>query len=192
MTARHRSFSSVFYPESVPENWRQIIEEWHVPALVILHDRDVDENGELKKAHYHALLMFSSMKSLTQVHAMTDQLGSKQVEPSFDMRASARYLLHLDQPTKFRYPFDALESFSGACGPDLTAPVGDPTPEILQFVLDNGMTEYSTLVVYCLHHQPEWLKEVKGHTMFWCGYFMSERYKRHAGSQGESDRGEDQ
>jgi len=171
MASRHRGFNSVFYPESAPENWREIVTGWHVPALAILHDR------EDKKPHYHLLLMFSSMKSLPQVHNLTDKLGSKELQPSYDIRGSARYLLHLDHADKFQYPFAALEAFSGAEALELTEPVGDPSPDIIAFVREQGIMEYSDLIHYCLDIKPEWYIWARSHTQFLLGYFTSVRYK---------------
>lgn len=173
MATRHRAFNAVFYPESAPEGFRELIASWHVPALLVLHDRD-----EGKKPHYHLLLMFAGMKSLRQVHDSTDGLGSKELQPSYDLRGSARYLGHLDQPEKFQYGVGVIESFSGASVPDLTASMVDPTPEILTWVRAEGFADYSALVDYCQDHRPEWLKQVTGHTMFWTGYFASVRFRR--------------
>lgn len=180
MAQRQRAFNAVFYPESAPANWREIVDGWHVQGLSILHDKD-----EGKKPHHHLLLMFSSMKSLAQVHAMTDELGSKELQPSHDLRASARYLLHLDHPDKFQYPFTALESFAGASALDLTAPIGDPSPEIMAFVREQGLMEYSDLIHYCLDHRPEWFSWARSHTQYLCGYFTSVRYKAGNGWRGK-------
>ena len=177
MTPRHRAFNAVFYPESAPENFRELIESWHVPALLALHDKDKEPDGEEKKPHYHLVLYFAGKKSLNQVHELVDQLGSKRLELAYDLRGSARYLGHLDQPDKFQYGIGAIEGFSGASVSDLTAPMVDPTPEILDFVEEQGLTEYSVLVDYCHHERAEWLKEVKGHSIFWGYYFTSCRHK---------------
>lgn len=178
MAQRQRAFNFVFYPESAPEDFREKIASWNVPALLALHDKDKEPDGSDKKPHYHLLLLFGSLKSFGQVHELVDQLGSKVLEPAYDLRASARYLGHLDQPDKYQYGIGVLEAFTGASVPDLTAPFVDPTPEILDFVWKEGITEYSSLVDYCHYGRAEWLKEVKGHTIFWCGYFSSMRHKR--------------
>lgn len=171
MSGRHRGFNAVFYPESAPEGFRELIESWRVPALLAFHDRDSD-----KKAHYHLLLTFSGMKSLKQVHELTDQLGSKTVQPSYDVRASARYLAHLDQAEKYQYGLGVIEAFSGASVSDLTAPVGDPSPEILAFVRQQGLTEYAKLIDYCLDMRPEWYRWASGHSLFLCAYLRSVRH----------------
>lgn len=177
MATRHRSFVAIFYPESAPENFRELIAGWQVPALLILHDKDD------KKPHYHLMLLFSSVKTLVQVHKLTDQLGSKELQPSYDVHGSARYLAHLDHPDKYQYGTGAIEAFSGADVAALTAPVSDPTAEILAFVREQGFTEYASLVDYCHDQRIEWLKEVKGHPFFWGFYFTSCRMQRHYGGR---------
>lgn len=169
--ARHRGFNAVFYPESAPENFRELIESWRVPALLALHDKDED-----KKPHYHLLLMFGGKKSLKQVHALTDELGSKTVQPAYDIRGSARYLGHLDQPTKYQYGVGVLEAFSGASVTDLTQPSGDPSPEILAFLREQGITEYAALIHYCLDCRPEWYRWASSHSIFLCAYLRSCRH----------------
>lgn len=171
MSGRHRTFNAVFYPESAPEDFRTMIDSWRVPALLSLHDRDED-----KKPHYHLVLLFSSLKTLGQVHALTDQLGSKTLQPAFDTRASCRYLAHLDHPDKYQYGLGALESFCGASVADMTAPIGDPSPAILAFVRDQGITEYAKLIDYCLDVRPEWYRWASGHSIFLCAYLRSVRH----------------
>lgn len=171
MASRHRGFNYVFYPESAPENFREVISSWNVPALLALHDRDED-----KKPHYHLLLTFAGMKSLSQVHELVDQLGSKVVEPAYDIHASARYLGHLDQPDKFQYGVGVIEAFSGQSVADLTTPIGDPSPEILAFVREQGLVEYSKLIDYCLDERMDWYKWASSHSIFLCAYLRSCRH----------------
>lgn len=184
MAQRQRAFNCVFYPESAPDDFREKISEWHVPALLILHDKDKEADGSDKKPHYHLLLTFSSLHSLSQVHELIDQLGSKTVQPSYDLKASARYLLHLDHPDKYQYPFSALESFSGAAALDMTAPIGDPSPEVVAWIREQGITEYFKLIDYCLDEKMEWYPWCRNHTMFLRGYLDSTRYfKRWSGER---------
>lgn len=178
MADRHRAFNAVFYPESAPENFREIVAGWKVPALMVLHDQDLDEHGLPKKPHYHLLLSFEGKKSIPQIRTMIHELGSEVVQPSYDLRGSARYLLHLDQPDKHQYPFAALESFSGAPALDLTAPAGDPSPEILAWIRDQGVVEYADLIHYCLDQRPEWYRWARGNSIFFAHYFRSYRGKQ--------------
>lgn len=169
---RNRTYMAVFYPESAPADFRELIDSWHVPALLVLHDRDQD-----KQQHWHLLLMFSSLKTLKQVHGLTDQLGSRLVQPVYDTRAAARYLRHLDHPEKHQYPLEALEAFSGASAEDMAAPAEDQLPEILDFVREQGIVSYSGLVNYCRDCKREWLKPVASRTVFWLGYLKSAEWE---------------
>ncbi|HDT7711324.1 TPA: replication protein, partial [Enterococcus faecium] len=46
---RTRNWTFVVYPESAPENWREFLDELHVPWVESpLHDKDVNPDGELK------------------------------------------------------------------------------------------------------------------------------------------------
>ena len=190
MAGRHRGFMHVFYPESAPDNFREIISSWNVPALLVLHDKDKDPDGSEKKAHYHLLLTFGGMKSLAQVHALVDELGSKVLEPSWDIHGSARYLAHLDHPDKFQYGVGAIEAFSGQSVADLVAPIADPSPEIMAYVREHKIVEYSHLIDYCLDEKLEWYRWASGHSIFLCHYFRSARglmdadYARRSAMQG--------
>ena len=48
---RARNWSLVVYPESAPENWRDILDDYHIPWVESpLHDKDVNPDGEIKKS----------------------------------------------------------------------------------------------------------------------------------------------
>lgn len=65
-----------FYPDSAPENWREIINSWLVDCLVSpLHDSDVNEDGTPKKPHWHGILFFDSVKSFEQVQELVAPLN---------------------------------------------------------------------------------------------------------------------
>lgn len=65
---RNRIFATVIYPESAPENFKDIISDWHIEAFLSpLHDKDINATGEAKKPHYHLLVKFQGLKSDDQV-----------------------------------------------------------------------------------------------------------------------------
>ena len=65
---RFLSWTCVIYPESMPENWREILGELMIPwAVSPLHDKDVNPNGEPKKPHRHLLLSFRTVKAYEQI-----------------------------------------------------------------------------------------------------------------------------
>lgn len=59
---RARNFNLVLYPED--ETHTKAIEyiERNYDYAIILHDRDCNEYGEIKKEHYHIVLRFKNAK----------------------------------------------------------------------------------------------------------------------------------
>ena len=54
-----RYWSFVAYPESLPSDWKDTLTRTGLPiAISPLHDKDINPNGEAKKAHYHVILCF--------------------------------------------------------------------------------------------------------------------------------------
>lgn len=89
------------YPESAPENWREILADLHIPVLISpLHDKDVTPDGEIKKAHYHVIIMYGGVKTTAQAEAIIKKIGGVGVVPINHLPAYARYLIHLDDPDK--------------------------------------------------------------------------------------------
>ena len=63
---RARAWTFIVYPESAPENWRDVLDGFHLQwACSPIHDRDVNATGEPKKAHWHILLSFGGKKRAT-------------------------------------------------------------------------------------------------------------------------------
>lgn len=56
---KSRLVTYIIYPDSVKEDWIDILTEMNVKAVVSpLHNLDVDKNGELEKPHYHVVVKF--------------------------------------------------------------------------------------------------------------------------------------
>lgn len=56
---RNRIFATVIYPESAPENFKDIISDWHIEAFLSpLHDKDINATGEAKNLIIIYLLNF--------------------------------------------------------------------------------------------------------------------------------------
>lgn len=81
----------------------------------ILHDKDTDENGELKKPHYHIIIKFGQPRWRS---AVAKELGIKEnyMEKTGSFDGSARYLLHDGIDDKYQYSPDELE---GALAPSV-------------------------------------------------------------------------
>lgn len=78
---------------------------WHYVA--ILHDKDVDDSGNLKKSHYHIIVKFVQARWRS---AVADELGitPNYLDKTGSWDASAAYLLHYGTDSKYQYAVDEL------------------------------------------------------------------------------------
>lgn len=112
---RTRNYATILYLDSCVENWQQILSEQCIPAFVSpLHDKDLNPTGELKKAHYHVMVMFEGVKSVEQVKVIFDLIGGVGCEKINSIRGYSRYLCHLDNPEKVQYNTSDVLSIAGA------------------------------------------------------------------------------
>ena len=135
-----RSYATVVYPESAPENWLDILRDMKFNALVSpLHDSDVNpDSGEIKKAHYHVLFLFDGPKTADQAMAVAEHIGGVGLETLNSVRGYARYLCHLDNPEKHQYsPEDVIVIGSE----DYLNLISLPTHEIIDDFGSNTLRE---------------------------------------------------
>ena len=159
---RTRNFATVVYPESAPENWLEILAEAKIPALVSpLHDRDVNPTGEVKKAHYHVLILFEGVKTSEQAKEVFDTIGGVGLEIVQSIRGYARYLCHLDNPDKYQYEQADVRQFGGA---DFVSIIGLSTDrykaiaEMIDYCHEFDIIEFSDLLEYARLERFEWFR----------------------------------
>ena len=144
------NWEMIVYPESAPDDWKNILRGLHVPMFISpLHDKDIHEDGTQKKPHWHVILMFGAKKSKAQMKQITGQLNT--VDPIRVQRLSGavRYLIHKDDPDKFQYSSDEVESFNGAnfleaiaCNVDIRSGL----KMIFKIVRDEDIRNYNVLL----------------------------------------------
>ena len=147
---RTRNWVCVLYPESAPENWREIIDQQHVPWVESpLHDKDVNPDGTPKKHHWHVLLMYRGKKSFSQMRDLTDALNAPPPQKCQDARGTIRYMTHRDNPEKYQYEDEPI-GHGGADMMTLCAPTSTETYAIKcaieEYVCEHGILEYGILL----------------------------------------------
>lgn len=152
---RVRNWNIIVYPESAPDNWRSVLDEQRIPWIESpLHDNDLNADGEPKKPHYHVTLLFAGCKSYEQIKEITHSLNCPIPQICHDVRGSVRYMVHMDNPEKEQYNVSDIIGHGGADPYKyvdlLKTRVREVTREIILFCKDNGITEFSDLVEYCL------------------------------------------
>lgn len=163
-SGRTRNFATIVYPESAPPDWLDILEQTFVPCFVSpLHDKDKNQKAEdeLKKPHYHLVVMFDSVKTNEQAKELFDKIGGVGCERVSSLRGYARYLIHLDNPDKVRYSAEDIKQLGGADWHKAIATTNDKytaVREMCQFCMESDITSYSELFEYAMLNREDWFR----------------------------------
>jgi hypothetical protein len=166
---RARTWTSVVYPESAPENWREILDGYHVPWVESpLHDKDVNPDGEVKKAHWHIILFFDGKKSFEQVQEITDALNAPIPQKTANAKGLVRYLIHMDNPEKYQYKREEIVCHCGADIEEYFALSSSSRRavlwEIIEFIQDSRVENFSDFIGFCLETENrEWFDIAMNH-----------------------------
>ena len=80
----------------------------------ILHDSDIKDNGELKTLHYHIVISFKNgfrTRCATILNLFDDDTRlCISIQLCVNLISSIRYLIHLDNETKFQYSRDLIST----------------------------------------------------------------------------------
>lgn len=162
MATRARGFAFVLYPESAPENWRSIIDDFHVQwAESPLHCFDTNETGEVKKPHWHIVLNFDSVKTPDQVKKLIEPLNSTIPIILNSVKGMVRYFAHLDNPEKYQYPVDQIIGHGGMDVADLLRLSASARYSVIrkicEYVAAADITEFYQLMDYAAdYHSEDW------------------------------------
>ena len=111
---KKRNWAFVLYPESAPVDWRDLLQKTGLQCAVSpLHDRDLNPDGEPKKAHFHIIICYSGPTSFNVVKALTDSLCCPIPQALEQVRGYYRYFTHKDNPEKFQYQESEISTING-------------------------------------------------------------------------------
>ena len=181
---RSRTWTFVVYPDSAPTDWRDILDSIMTPWVESpLHEFDVNPTGEVKKPHWHILMMFEGKKSFEQMKALLEPLNCPIPQIAHNAKGVVRYMAHLDNPEKHQY---AASAIIGHCGADV-AEFLKPTSacryelirEMMSFVRVNGIVEFQDLVDYAMEERfDDWFPLLCDNSAFVVGnYIKSQRHR---------------
>nr|CRY96528.1 hypothetical protein [uncultured prokaryote] len=168
---RSRGWACIVYPESVPDNWIDLLNEAHIQTLISpIHDMDKSANGEPKKPHYHVLAMFDNPVGEASPKSYFGRIGITAPPEKVDtIKGYARYLIHLDDHDKARYDEHEVTALAGASwgsvALDEAEEVNALLDEIEEFIADNGCISYFALCRYARTERPEWTRIIRKNTI---------------------------
>lgn len=176
-----RNYATVLYPESAKENWLKTLQDLHIKVLISpLHDKDVDENGELKKPHYHIMYVFDGKKSEKQVREINELIGSVGLERVVSLKGYARYLCHLDEKDKQPYSISDVQALGGIEYEETIRESTDKyriSQEILTYCKENKIFAYCDIVDYAIEQCYEWYVELIDNPHVYIHYLKSFTWK---------------
>lgn len=179
---RSNKWAFLFYKESAPNNYLDVLEEIHVPfVLSPWHDKDINkETGVFKKPHKHGAFYFDSLKSYSQVSELIkDKLnGPAHVEPVLSPKGMYDYFTHAENPDKTPYDTNDIES---GCGFNLDQFLvqqnsDDFMTEVIDTIEQNDFTEFEELVLYARDNNTALLGLIIERTYFFARYLDSRRH----------------
>ena len=180
---KKRYWSFVFYPESAPTDWKEILQETGLEiAISPLHDKDINPTGEEKKAHWHGILCYNGPQTFNAVKTLTDKLNAPIPKPLESVRGYYRYFTHMDNPEKYQYDekdIQCINGFNIRAFMEMTrAEVNEAKKGIQQLIRDENIIEYCDLLDHLIDAELfDWLDVAYNNTMMLNAYIKSRKYK---------------
>lgn len=180
---KKRNWGFVLYPESAPENWRELLQQTGLQCAVSpLHDKDVNDDGEPKKAHYHIIAIYSGPTSFNVVKSLCDSLNCPIPQALEQVRGYYRYLTHKDNPEKAQYSERDITTINGFNISDFVELTKSEVNKIIlslrDFICSEGIVEYSDLIDMLAEREMfDAFDVASSHTYFFDRYITSRRNK---------------
>jgi hypothetical protein len=184
---RAKKYRLIVYPQDMPENWRAVLREkmWDV-LISPLHDKDVNADGTPKKPHHHVILSAGSawitMKELVEVGETLRGMAIPQ--KCSNPKGMIRYFIHADNPEKAQYDKSDIEVYGNydieECFQRTKQEEDYLHAQIISFVKDKDIVEFSDLMDYCLENDYEWFCFLSRHSYMIDKYITSRRHKKKA------------
>lgn len=148
---KKRYWAMILYPESAPDNWRDILRDTGIQcAISPLHDKDLNPDNTEKKAHYHIILCYEGPTTYNNVLQLTEKLNQPIPQPLEQLRGYYRYLVHKDNPEKYQYnemEITTINGFDVSNYLDLTScQIVAIVKELTNFIDDNNIMEYHDFI----------------------------------------------
>lgn len=187
---KKRYWTAVVYPESLPTDWIDILKRTGLKiAISPLHDKDLTATKEQKKAHYHLIICYNSPTTFSNVsNLIQGELHGVVPQPVDDINAMYRYFTHLDDPNKYQYSDKDIVLLNNFEIPLKNQDILNIKKEIQNYIIENKIVEYSTLMDKLLNHNRiDWYDVASSNTLFFNNYLKSKRHLAELERQRKND-----
>ena len=179
---KERYWSFIAYPESLPENWEEILQETGLQiAISPLHDKDINADGEVKKAHYHIVLFFPGPTTYNRVEKITKELNASIPKRVVSPKGMIRYLTHKDNPEKAQYDERDIKTINGLDIDEVDGITSNMElaikKDLINLIVSLNINEYSTLINYLIKEDlRNMFKVASTNTFFINSYLKSKKF----------------
>lgn len=107
---RSISWALVLYPNEDPKhkNALDFILNNYQKYAYIKHDKDLLDNGELKKEHYHVIISFNNYRWRNAI-AEELQITPNYLEKIRNLENSLKYMIHFNNSDKYQYSVEEVK-----------------------------------------------------------------------------------
>lgn len=158
MEDKNRHWTFVMYPDSLPENYLEILQQTGLEvAISPLHNKDLDQEKELKKAHYHVLLCFPGPTTYKKVCSITQKLNATIPQRVLSVKGIYRYFTHKDNPEKYQYDEQEIVCLNGFDSENFvamtTSQIKMIVRELTDIILNKNILEYVDLIDFLVTNE---------------------------------------
>ena len=178
---KSKYWTFLMYQDSMPKNYKEIIEKWCIPvAISPIHDKDLKEDGTLKKPHYHVVIYYNNTTTYNKIMDMIKPLGAEYAEPVISFKGMYEYLIHKNNKEKAQYDekdiqnigFDKIEDLVGYSESEQE----EIKREIISLINNNNFYEFKEIYDYCLKNELYKCTTILSHaSIFFENYLRSKR-----------------
>jgi hypothetical protein len=179
---KKRNWSFIVYLDSAPVDWIERLQRTGLQcAISPLHDKDLEPTGEVKKAHWHVIAVYSGPTSYNVVKALSTNLNAPIPQALESVRGYYRYFTHRDNQDKCQYDEKEIKTINGFNVLDFLeltkSEVNAIKKRLVEVIIENRMTEYAVLINYTLYMGTDAEFDVAtSHTIFFNAYLTSQRH----------------
>lgn len=148
--SQYKEFSIILYDEPTRSFLLNLGVEYYA---YIKHDKDYNENGEIKKSHYHLYVKLYKKKTIGGVFNIVCRhfnINANLIEPIDNTFRFIRYLSHIDEEDKHIYNLDEITcNFDLSIYYNLKERNDNFVLEIISKIDRGEIKNFKELVKYC-------------------------------------------
>lgn len=181
IASKYRHWWYVVYPESAPSDWiEQLINRGTQFCVSPLHDKDVNPDGSVKKAHYHVIVSWGNTTTFATANALAKEvLNCPRPQHLVNVNAAFKYHRHLDNPEKYQYE-EMSVCYNGWEKPIDKDEIAKIKREIVSMIMLEDIVSYGELLAYCQSLSVEFGDVAINNTVFCNNLCSSYRFEAYA------------